>query len=250
MDKGKLFEFTFGCRAEVIEENVILTPFIPLRKFLTGDEKADTFKGKIYSGVNATKDGRKYSIINCGIGEGLAGDAVILLGQTKVKRILFTGSCGGVGKVSINDLLICEGALSGEGFSRYYREDFKLKDVLKDESLVLADEVLTTRLTESLNKEKKAKRGKVFTTGSLVAETSEFLEEIEKEGFLGIDMELSAVYTAAKKVGIPVCSLLYVSDLPLEEPMWKENTQEEIEKKKKCLEKVISHSVDFIIGGE
>lgn len=247
MDRKKLFEFTFGCTPDLIKENVILTPFIPLDKFLAGSEKKETFKGKIYSGANATRGGKSYSIINCGVGEGLAGDCVILLGEAGVKRILFTGSCGGIGKISVNDLLICEGALSGEGFSRYYTEDFSVQDVLKSEELALPHDGLTTELADSL--EREIKKGKVFTTGSLVAETGEFIKAIEEEGFLGIEMELSAVYTAAKKTGISACSLLYVSDLPLEEPMWKESTEEEKEKRRKCLEKVVSLSVDFIIKG-
>ena len=164
-----------------------------------------------------------------------------------MKRILFTGSCGGVGNISVNDLLVCEGALSGEGFSRYYAEDFTVEDVLKRGEVTLPHEELTGELSSFLEGEKELKKGKVFTTGSLVAESGEFIKAIEKEGFLGIEMELSAVYTAARKAGISTCSLLYISDLPLEEPMWKESTEEEKEKRRKCLEKIVSLSVDFII---
>ena len=58
-------------------------------------------------------------------------------------------------------------------------------------------------------------RGSVFTIGSIMAEHERNLVRIQEEGFLGIDMELSAVYRSAAVAGIAAAGLLVVSDRPL-----------------------------------
>ena len=62
--------------------------------------------------------------------------------------------------------------------------------------------------------------GDIFTIGSLLAEKAEDLVALEEKGFAGIDLELSAVYQAARAIGRRASGLVFVSDLPLRLPLW------------------------------
>jgi purine-nucleoside phosphorylase len=62
----------------------------------------------------------------------------------------------------------------------------------------------------------KVGSGRVFTIGSILSESPGFLMALKDKGIAAIDMEISAVYTAAREAGIRASALLVVSDLPLE----------------------------------
>ena len=245
MNKLALFKFAFGCLPDVIPERVVLTPVIPPKRFAAGCEARTSFKGKLYSGYILDKNGIKFAVITSGIGDRLLADAVLLLGITCVQEILFAGVCGGFGDCTVGDMIVGESALNGEGFTRYYGEDFLLSDMLEENKDILPDNIYTRKLLDFVSGE-DVKSGRIFTIGSLLAETDENLEKIQTAGFLGIDMELSAVYQAAKVIEKKITSILVVSDLPKDKPFWEYLPEEDRGVYRKSIDKAVKLAVGFV----
>jgi len=243
MNKEKFFNFCFGCSHKDITENVIITPFVSLENFSSICKIEKSFKGMLYSGKILSKNNKKLTVIKCGIGPGLMGDAVLLLGISYVKNIIFFGSCGGLKDCELSDIILGEKAFNGEGFGLYYKQDFNIKDVFLDNNYEKATCCYTEQLKKHVSKESKVKVGNIFTIGSLIAETKENLIYIENKGFLAIDMELSAVYKATEIISRNITSIMFVSDLPLKNPIW----QQDLSKYNIIIKKISHILVDFII---
>ena len=227
MNKEAMFGYFFGCEAGDFPGKVILTPFLPERIFTARCRRARAFKGRLYSGTFAEKNGEKFAVIRCGMGDRLMGDAVILLEGTPVRDILFAGACGGLKDCRIGDLVVCENAFNGEGFTRYHTPSFSITRVLETGDMVPSDPGMSGELKSFLGSETHAgapyRSGDIFTIGSLMAEKDEDLAALEERGFTGIDLELSAVYQAARAIGRRASGLVFVSDLPLKLPLWDGN---------------------------
>jgi len=223
MDKESLFNFCFGCSPSVFSEKVIITPFLPLKYFKAHCEAGSAFKGRLYSGFTAEKEGKKVTVVYCGIGDRLSGDAILLMECAPVQEVIFAGTCGGLNDCGIGGFIVSESAFDGEGFSRYYERDFIIDKVFETGKMVPADPVCTERLTgflqERLDEKTPITKGAIFTVGSLLAEQRENLLGIQEKGFKGIEMELSAVFRAAEVAGIKSSGLVVVSDMPLEKRM-------------------------------
>jgi AMP nucleosidase len=230
---------------------VILTPFLPLKHFEKYGDIVSDFNGKLYSGAIIAKGAKKVTIVRCGMGSQFMGDAVLLLKETPVKEIIFLGSCGGLKDCRIGDLIVCESAFNGEGFSRYHVKDFIMKEVFEEGMLIPADSGYTEKLREfvagRLEDKGFLKVGDIFTIGSIMAETQENLLNIEKKGFRGIDIELSAVYRAAQTIDLRSAGLLFVSDLPLERPLGEELKLSEKKDYSVGLERLVRFSMEFVL---
>ncbi|MCK4852465.1 MAG: hypothetical protein KAS86_05045 [Candidatus Omnitrophica bacterium] len=219
MKNEQLFRFCFGCPPSDFSETVVITPFLPLRHFKAHCDAGPVFKGRLYSGFTAVKNGKDITVVQCGMGDGPAGDAVLLLGCTRARDMVFAGTCGGFNGCGIGGFIVSEGAFNGEGFSRYYEPDFDMERLLASGKMMPADPAYTEELTAFLegcpDRMAVLDKGFIFTVGSLLAEQRENLLRVREKGFKGIDMELSAVYRAAAIAGIRAAGFLVVSDIPL-----------------------------------
>ena len=158
-------------------------------------------------------------MIRCGVGDRLMGDAILLMGCGKTRKAIFAGTCAGLKDCEIGDFIVAESAFNGEGFSKYYAPGFSIANEMATGETIAADNKYTGSLFKFMEERLYAggalHRGSIFTIGSIVAEHERNLVRIQDEGFLGIDMELSAVYRAASAAGIASTGLLIVSDRPL-----------------------------------
>jgi purine-nucleoside phosphorylase len=249
MNNKEFFKYCFGCSPESLPKTVIITPFIPVAKFLEYCKAKESFKGRLYSGAIASKGGMEFAVINCGMGDRFMGDAVLLMKDSPVQRIIFAGACGGLADADMGDLIICEKAFNGEGFTRYHMPDFNINEIFNSGELIPADPEYVRGLKDFAHKrigEKiELKTGNVFTIGSFLAEKKETLLNIEKQAFKGIDMELSAVYHAARVIYRKAAGVVFVSDLPLKKPIWERFTAEEKEHIQTSMRQLIKLSIEF-----
>ncbi len=248
MDKKKLFKYCFGIECENFPKNVILTPFIPLKRFKKYCDASGMFSGTMYSGYFSTVNNDELAIVHCGIGDRLAGDAILLMGKAEVKNLIFLGTCGGLKEIEIGDILICDGAADGEGFSRYYRKDFSFEPLTARENIIEGDPDYIEEVHRYFNKHAGkgiVKKGKVFTIGSLLAETQKNISIIKEKGFVGIEMEMSTVYQAAVVSSISAAGIAIVSDIPEEKPLWEYPYKDKETGFNESFEKAIRLSVEF-----
>jgi len=128
-------------------------------------------------------------------------EKLIVLGA---RKILFFGWCGSIQKgLRLGDLLVPDSAISEEGTSAHYPVSTPPSPsglVFKaiEESLVAS--ALPFR------------RGAVWSTDAPYRETREKVISYQKQGVLGVEMELSALFTVASFREIDMGALLVVSD--------------------------------------
>jgi len=247
MDKKEFFKFCFGENPETFPAKAVISPFIPETIIDGKYEVIKKFRGKLFSGVIFKHGNKEVVYIKTGIGSSLSGDCVLLLGETPVEEIVFVGTIGGLNGSNIGNLVLCEKAFDGEGFSRYLTHS--VKEMLEKNKFVSSDSLFLDTFESyimNIGKFNKIVRGNIYTIGSLVAETIENLLCIENNDFKGIDMEVSGVYNAASKINKKILAALIVSDLPLEKNVYKiENSKEKKEIIKKINE-VLFSAIDFI----
>ncbi len=157
-------------------------------------------------------------------GLSLAGPAVgapyaVLLLETLIcwgaRRILYFGSCGAISKkVTIGDVILPDGAVVDEGASPHYAPAIAGKTVLPSPGMV--DAVRGELASAGL----AFHEGPIWTTDALYRETRGKVARFQDAGVLGVEMELSALWTVAHYRGAEAGGLLVVSD-ELSDFTWK-----------------------------
>lgn len=209
----------FGMEYDLFAETVIVTPIWNLDDFRNeADKIISVFKGW-YKGITLEYHGKLITIVNSGIGAPLTGDCILAMSHSSnVKNIIFSGSAGAVNPdYKIGDFVFADQSVIGEGFSRYVR-GFEI-DCFGETSH--GDSEYVKKLASKASgmiKELGANLylGKIFTTDSILGESREFIDYVEKKGCDAIEMEVSAVFTAAIKANKRSCAVLLISDLPLD----------------------------------
>jgi uridine phosphorylase len=108
-------------------------------------------------------------------------------------------------QANIGDFVLVKDALVYEGTSDHYESGINISR---------ADISLLHDLSGILGKQNISFfEGRIATTDALYRETPQFIAEILDEGAFAIDMETSALYTAARFHHKRICALLYISDI-------------------------------------
>lgn len=208
---------TLGIAPEDINNNVVLSPGWPPERTFPAESievvqpASPLFKCKIY---NITLGSTKFTYFMSGYSAAVVLDAVLLLGLTNCRRLLFLSSVGALdAKMDIGDILIPEYTASGDGACRYLEDDFTSSDFIKDR---YPDAELHQKLMDVTFQVCRAENvpwhpGKVFCTDSIVAEYNH-LHRIQDMGYNSLDLESAAAFAAAKLSGIKAVGIMNISD--------------------------------------
>jgi purine-nucleoside phosphorylase len=123
-----------------------------------------------------------------------------------VRKGLFLGWCGSIDqRVRTGDIILPSGTWIDEGTSTHYGQSA--------ESAVLPDQKLHDLLQLELKRCRMAfHRGLTWTTDAIFRETRAQINRFQRLGALAVEMELSALLSAAAFYGFPLAALLTVSD--------------------------------------
>lgn len=148
-----------------------------------------------------------------------AVEPVHVLGLCGTPNVVQIGSCGSLQpEVRTGDIVLSERATIGEGASQYYGgkgvAEANLGRVARAASLLAARDMY-------------AHRGPTVTTSALLVQPKALLQKWMNAGYLAVDMETSAVFSAARAFGMRAASLLFVWDELPGRPWTDEFTQEE-----------------------
>ncbi len=126
-----------------------------------------------------------------------------------VKKVLFYGWCGAVSdSVRIGDIIVASSAFVDEGTSIHYGYNESVEKGIVYPSALLIDKTKTALIETGIS----FKEGPVWSTDAIYRETPEKVGYFRKMGALAVEMELSAVFTAARFRNIEAAGLLVVSD--------------------------------------
>jgi uridine phosphorylase len=135
--------------------------------------------------------------------------AVMLLESLVVRgarRVIFMGWCGAVSsRVKIGDIILPTSVVIDEGTSKHYGA--------KDSGLLASPFPLMSGISRILKKNKiDFHPGAVWSTDGIFRETRQQVATHQQNGILAVDMETSALASAAKFRGVDLGAILVVSD--------------------------------------
>jgi len=151
--------------------------------------------------------GNRVSLVGPVMGAPYAVALLDTLAAWGVRQFLFLGWCGSISKrVGIGDIVVPERAFIDEGTSRHYRSDGGLSPrpagSLADRVTAALDQIGTGY-----------HQGAVWTTDAIYRETEQQVRQFQEKGALAVEMEVSALFSAARFRGVELCSVLVTSDL-------------------------------------
>jgi len=206
-----VFEILFGIKESDIKKTCILMP-LAARSTLEAFGVKDLSRGKLYSAANS----EHFSLVRTGIGTHLLGDAVLYLDKTSCENIVLFGSCGlvkAVRDMAIGGLASPFESLACESFTQV------LEEKIENCGLSRADESLFNELMKH-DKNGLVKKARCVTFGSLKME-KEKLRFFAKRDIDIVDMECSALFSAARHIKKRAVALFYITDNVTSQPFYK-----------------------------
>lgn len=209
----RIIDRVFGCSPDSIASTVLLTPARSIVQELEDELQDSKSFGTWFTGVSGYLDKTFLTILdNIRYAPGMA-DCVYFLQFAGVQNLLYTGTIGGLDpNMAIGDVVLALDAERGDGASKYFATIFE--PAMANTELVDVVRPFLEKATR--NSKRTMHQGRIFTTDSLAAETTEFLASLQSNGFLGIEMETSALYIVANQFGMKAIATHAVSDLPLQ----------------------------------
>ena len=150
--------------------------------------------------------GKRVSLVGPLMGAPYAVALLDTLAAWGVQRFLFLGWCGSIAaQVQIGDIVVPERAFIDEGTSRHYGVDsgavYRPEGALPGQVAALLGQADITHHT-----------GAVWTTDAIYRETEPQVRQFQGKGALAVEMEVSALFSAARFRGVELCSVLVTSD--------------------------------------
>ena len=123
-----------------------------------------------------------------------------------IKKVYAVGLGGGLQEfLKVEDVILLEGAVRGDGVSRYY---------VPNEYPSIADFSLISQLKSKLDSvDEKFYYGLSFGTDALYRESLKLISSLKELGILLIDLESSALFAISRKLGLKACWIGVISDL-------------------------------------
>jgi ribosomal protein S18 acetylase RimI-like enzyme/purine-nucleoside phosphorylase len=139
----------------------------------------------------------------CVYGASMASEVVHIFGVLGTRAVVQVGNCGALADdLGAGDLFVAERAYCGEGAARYYKPDGLWAPA--------SEKLLRSRTLWAA----ECRRGAIYTTAALFAESEADLEQWFCDGFAAVDMETAATYAVAEHFGMERVAILYGFDNP------------------------------------
>jgi purine-nucleoside phosphorylase len=167
----------------------------------------------------------------CAYGAPRAVEPVHIFGVLGSKKVIQIGSCGGLQKsIKTGDVVIPTSSFIGEGASQYYGQSTKstpTQSLVDSAQAALSSFGLVTHL------------GPHISTSALLQQPVDQIKKWEEGGLYSVDMETSAVFSAAEYFDMQRVSMLFVWDELLEGRTWLHEFSVEEQKRQSEANKLI-----------
>ena len=122
------------------------------------------------------------------------------------RKIIFLGWCGSIAeKVKIGDLIVATSAIIDEGTSGHYENNETRVSFPAASMLTALNDALRQNQTDFFS-------GAIWTTDAIYRETIEKVKHFQGREAIGVEMEISALFTVAKFRGADLGAMAVVSD--------------------------------------
>lgn len=229
------FRILFGIKDSQIKRNCILLPFLN-KEILKVFPIDKLIRGKLYGCANK----KDFTVIHTGIGAGLLGDAVLYLKDTACINIILFGCCGAAYRkqgLNIADLITSSKCYAMESFSSL------LLNKNAKPAIFYPDKVM---LEAFMRKNHNNVRPSVCMTVSSLKLEDQRQELFDNLGVEALDMECSALFSAASYIGRKAIGLFYVSDIIKYKPFYKGLGQEDKNNISLSIHKAVNIICEFL----
>jgi len=182
----------------------ILPPYVLLARTLT---RAKRRKQRLdWGGLWEVPEKRGgFSIAGPAIGAPNSVTLLETLIANGAKRFVVVGCCGSIRpEVEIGDVIVPTSAISEEGTSAHYHPELFPPEADPELADIIAD--------IARDKGRSIHKGPVWTTDAPYRETCEKVKKYGEMSVLGVEMEMSALFTVARFRGVKLAAVLAVSD--------------------------------------
>jgi len=122
------------------------------------------------------------------------------------QKIIFLGWCGSLSeKVKIGDIIVATAAIIDEGTSGHYKNNETRLSFPSASMLSKLNNVLKQNQIDYHN-------GAIWSTDAIYRETAEKVKYFQSQDAIGVEMEISALFTVAKFRGVDLAAMAVVSD--------------------------------------
>lgn len=122
------------------------------------------------------------------------------------QEIFFLGWCGSISeKVKIGDIIVATSALVDEGTSGHYKNNETRVSFPAASMLTTLNDALRQNQADFHN-------GVIWSTDAIYRETREKVKYFQRRDAIGVEMEISALFTVAKFRGVDLGAMAVVSD--------------------------------------
>ena len=122
------------------------------------------------------------------------------------QKFFFLGWCGSISKkVKIGDIIVATSAIIDEGTSGHYKDNETRVSFPSASMLSTLNNALRQNQADYHN-------GAIWSTDAIYRETCEKVKYFQGQDAIGVEMEISALFTVAKFRGIDLAAMAVVSD--------------------------------------
>jgi uridine phosphorylase len=122
------------------------------------------------------------------------------------RKIIFLGWCGSISdKIKIGDIIAATSAIIDEGTSGHYKDN--------ETRISFPSATMLTKLNDALRQNQvDYHNGAIWSTDAIYRETCEKVKYFQCQDAIGVEMEISALFTVAKFRGVDLGAMAVVSD--------------------------------------
>jgi AMP nucleosidase len=197
-----------NCRIEDICDHILITNFKQYIMRFKEETNGEYAEGNF--GIVNAKD-INCTMIDFGIGSPQAALVINCLAYLEnLKTVIMLGMCGGIDDVlEEGDFIVPSAAIRGEGASNHYLPPEFPAIPASSVNLYCIGAVRQIGLIPRC--------GIIYTTDRRLWEFDEkFIDYLRNQRILAIDMELATLFSVAYHYGVPIGSIMLVSDMPLQ----------------------------------
>lgn len=201
------------CEPGDVLDTVILAPVWTPETF-DGVRTREIFRDELFHSWQIGLDGKEATYVIPGMGAPRCMDAILALGTTGCKRILFVGSAGALDeRLEVGDVVLPDCSVCGDGASRYLQTEMG-KDCFGQLAYPSAE---LTEQAAGLCREHGGRwgvKGEMVKNFSIDTITAQFahIDEILALDCGTIEMETAVCFKAAEICGIEICAVFSISD--------------------------------------
>lgn len=162
--------------------------------------------GALYTGILG---GRQIGYIKVPPGTVILEGIMRALQFTRVNTVIGLGTCGALQEeIDCGDVIVADAAMAGDCLSLHYGFEYN--------QVIPADMELSDSLAGFLGRgNPSVHKGHIVSTGSVLRETEELIDSWNRGGFLGVELEASALFALADWMKLRSTMALLVTDSPV-----------------------------------